>query len=80
MGDCALKPHELTAGITDEALGPRQNVIPFDLDPDTEPHVCVFCEYRSSYPDMIRTVRPVDPDLIVWRCADSVACLRRRKT
>jgi hypothetical protein len=77
-----MKPHELTAGITDELLGPRCTVRqlgPPGLLPleDSEPGQCVLCGYRSSYPDLIRTVLKNWPDRVSQRCADHMACIRR---
>lgn len=73
-----MKPHEYTAGTTDEMLGPRFDVVPYDADmPDIGE--CVYCGYRSSYPDLIRTVLKDQPGVIVRRCLDSQACIRRRR-
>ena len=74
-----MKPHEFTAGITDELLGPRQNVIPFDLDPDDDEHECGLCGYRSSYPDLMRTILKHRPEVVSWRCVDMMSCIRRRR-
>jgi hypothetical protein len=77
-GQRRMKPHELTVGITDEALGPRQNVIPFDGEYH-DVGTCAFCGFRGCYPALIRTVLLNAPDRISRRCVDSVACIRRRR-
>lgn len=76
IGGLTLKPHEYTVGITDEQLGPRQNVVPFADELDEEP--CVFCGHTARFPEVVATVWKDWPDRVSWRCADSVACLRRR--
>ena len=75
-----LRPHEHTAGITEEALGPRfsprKDLLPLD---DDEPRECVLCDYRSSYPDLMRTILKNAPDRVSIVCVDHVVCIRRRQ-
>lgn len=75
-------PHELSAGTTDDQLGPlhsTRRIAPRDaLVDDDDPHTCYVCGHVGTWPELRRTVPKDAPTRIDFRCTDSVGCLRRR--
>lgn len=68
--------------MTDDGLGPRITSRrltpgPYDLD-SNDRGVCAKCGREGGWPEIIRTELKDWPGRVSRRCADSIACVRRR--